>query len=759
MDDPRIKRLEQELDYAINQARMLRDRLQAVIPRASGPQRKSRLHRVLDGIQSVTPEFLRALVRSFYLKHFYYRAFPEYSPRAVLAAPDPPADPLVAHSGYPPFVEFKRQLCRNLSMDFSGLSSACEPGLVSVVLPVYNGEAFLAEAIESVLAQRYQGFELILVDDGSTDRTPEILARYSEHPKVRRLLQANKKLPAALNTGFAEARGEFFTWISDDNRMHPNMLAELVGFLQSHGDVEMVYADEELIDEHGAPALHSDFCKIYQSPPGSNVLHRPRDPGELNFIQNNFIGGCFLYRSWTARLVGDYSEQCFGFEDYDYWMRMNALFRIAHLGKPDILYSYRLHPQSLTAREKELRISDRARYYTSVEAERRKFFTDGFDIQFTGTHVWFSALAQAYRRSGHNVMDTPERAFRKSITVGDGGFAVLRENRVQVAGVELVAPSPAGLEYPLLAAANAWLWERCGEPRISLIVCTHNRADILPRCLQAARAQTLDAGEYEIIVVDNASADNTREIVAQWPDIRYLYCPHRGLSQARNTGAHAARASIVTYIDDDAIAEPDLLEQVLAAFTAHQDAGCVGGRIDIQLPPKQPRWYSKHFAGYYSEFNPGYAGVQRVGELWEYPFGANVSYRVEALERIGFFNLNMGRVGRNTSGGEELDAEYRIAHAGYGIYYTPHARVEHIIKPDRLKWSHIANSARAAGRNWAYYELELMHLKWSVRSDVRMFIGTVARMINRENFHVAHSQNIFYRAKILRKLRYAANAN
>src|SRR6266481_3050397 len=414
MDDPRTKRLEQELDYAINQARMLRARLQAVVPQASGPRRKSRLQRVLDAIQNVTPEFLRALFRSFYLKHFYYRVFPENSPRAVLALPDPPPDPLLAHSGYPAFVEFKRQLCRDLSMDFRGVSVACEPGLVSVVLPVYNGEKFVAEAIESVLAQSYAAFELILVDDGSTDRTPEILAHYSEHPKVRRFRQENRKLPAALNAGFAEARGQFFTWISDDNRMHPGMLAELVGFLESHPDVEMVYADEELIDEHGAPALNSDFCQIYQSPANSNVLRRPRDSGELNFIQNNFIGGCFLYRSWTARVVGDYSEQCFGFEDYDYWMRMNALFRIAHLGKPDILYSYRLHPRSLTARDKELRIADRARYFTSVEAERRKFFTDGFDLKFAGDHAWFSALAQAYRRSGHNVMDIPEPAFRKS---------------------------------------------------------------------------------------------------------------------------------------------------------------------------------------------------------------------------------------------------------------------------------------------------------------------------------------------------------
>jgi glycosyltransferase involved in cell wall biosynthesis len=596
-----------------------------------------------------------------------------------------------------------------------------------------------------------------LVDDGSTDRTPEVLAHYSEHPKVRRLRQVNRKLPAALNAGFAEARGEFFTWISDDNRMHPSMLAELVGFLESHADVEMVYADEELIDEHGAPAVNSNFCKIYQSSEGSNLLRRPRDPGELNFIQNNFIGGCFLYRAWSARVIGDYSEECFGFEDYDYWMRMNALFRIAHLGKQGILYSYRLHPRSLTAREKELRIADRARYFTAVEAERRKFFIDGFDIQFAGTHAWFSALAEAYRRSGHNVMDTSEPAFRKSITIGNGGLAMLRENRLQVAGIELVAPAPSNLEYPLLAAANALLWNRRGAPRISLIVCTYNRADILPRCLQAAQAQTLDASEYEIIVVDNASVDHTRAIVEQWPEIRYLYCAHRGLSQARNTGAHAARAPFVTYIDDDAIAEPDLLEQVLGAFEAHADAGCVGGRIDIHLPAALPGWYSKHFAGYYSEFNPGYGDVQRVGELWEYPFGANVSYRVEALERIGYFNLNMGRVGKNTSGGEELDAEYRIAQAGYAIYYTPHARVEHIIMPDRLKWSHIANSARAAGRNWAYYELELMHVKWSVRGDLRMFIGTVARMINFENFHVAHSQNIFYRAKILRKLRYATN--
>jgi len=291
--------------------------------------------------------------------------------------------------------------------------------------------------------------------------------------------------------------------------------------------------------------------------------------------------------------------------------------------------------------------------------------------------------------------------------------------------------------------------------RVSLIICTYQRADILPRCLIAATSQTLPASEYEIILVDNGSPDHTRAIAERFPEIRYLHCPFRGLSQARNAGAAAARAPLVTYIDDDAIAAPDLLEQVVAVFDAFSEAGCVGGRIEATLPPNLPVWYSDDFAGYFSAFHLPYADVQQLSELLEFPFGANVSFRREALEQVGYFNTKLGRVGKDTSGGEELDLEYRLARAGYGIYYTPHARVEHVIMPERMTWSHIANSARSAGRNWAYYELELMALQWSIRSDLRMLLGAVARMINRECFHVARSQSIFYRSKILRKLRYA----
>lgn len=291
-------------------------------------------------------------------------------------------------------------------------------------------------------------------------------------------------------------------------------------------------------------------------------------------------------------------------------------------------------------------------------------------------------------------------------------------------------------------------------PRISLIICTYNRDVLLPRCLEAAVKQSLAPPEYEVIVVDNGSTDDTRAVVERHGAARYIYFGERGLSLARNAGAHAARAPVIAYIDDDAIAETGLLERLLAAYDRFPDAACVGGRIDIVLPPELPSWYSDHFAGYYSQFRLEYAEPARVSEMWEYPFGANVSFRREALGEIGYFSTRLGRVGRGTAGGEELDAECRLALRGHSIYYHPGARVEHIILPDRLKWSHIANSAQAAGRNWAYYENELLRRNQGIGSDMRLLAGAWSRMAHGENFWVAYSQSIFYRAKIMRKIRY-----
>ncbi len=226
-------------------------------------------------------------------------------------------------------------------------------------MPVYNQADLLGESIESVLAQTYPHFELIVIDDGSEDAIGDVLRRYLGQGRVRILTQDNQKLPAALSNGFAMARGEYWTWTSADNLMHPDQLARLVGFLESHPEMAMVYADYVAIDDRGAPLADPTFRPDDRRPLTSPEIHLPRNPRQINVVRDNFIGPCFLYRNIVGRTIGDY-DPGLGIEDYDYWMRVNHAFRIEHLGTDETLYQYRVHDRSLSGRAVELKIAERA---------------------------------------------------------------------------------------------------------------------------------------------------------------------------------------------------------------------------------------------------------------------------------------------------------------------------------------------------------------------------------------------------------------
>ena len=249
-----------------------------------------------------------------------------------------------------------------------------QPGLVSVVLPVYNQAGLLREAVEGVLAQTYRDWELILVDDGSIDGVHQLLDEYSRHPQVRCFSQDNQGLPKALSNGFDFAAGEFWTWTSADNIMAPRMLERLVAKLKAEPDLGMVYADYYAIDDRGE-LLRGDFSWRSQNrpQPSSAEIRLPRSADGLNTVQDNFIGPCFLYRGWIGRLLGDYAPQT-GIEDYDYWMRMNAFFPLRHLGTDELLYRYRVHDNTISARSRQHRILKKVRDLMRYEKERAVYF-------------------------------------------------------------------------------------------------------------------------------------------------------------------------------------------------------------------------------------------------------------------------------------------------------------------------------------------------------------------------------------------------
>ena len=250
----------------------------------------------------------------------------------------------------------------------------CVPGLVSVVLPVYNQADLLAASIESVLNQTYGDLELIVVNDGSDDGVEPVLARYRDEARVRILTQAHQELPRALSNGFEFARGEFWTWTSADNLMHPEQLARQVGFLREHPEISMVYADYRAIDDRGNPLDDPSFRPQNRRHPTSPEIHLPRDPRLINLEQDNFIGACFLYRAVVGRVIGEYDPNL-GLEDYDYWMRINHAFAIAHLGTGETLYTYRVHDRSLSGRAAELKIAERALVLMDYERIRQEFYS------------------------------------------------------------------------------------------------------------------------------------------------------------------------------------------------------------------------------------------------------------------------------------------------------------------------------------------------------------------------------------------------
>lgn len=204
------------------------------------------------------------------------------------------------------------------------------PPLVSIVLPTYNGARYLAQSIQSCRDQTYPYWELIAVDDASTDETPAILSGFAaQDDRICVIRHAeNKKLPGALNTGFAQARGDYLTWTSDDNLFRPEALAALVDFLEAHPEIDLVYTDYSLIDETGEVTKHISA----------------RDPRSL--VYKSSVGPCFLHRREVYDVVGGYAEDLFLAEDYDYWLRVSARFRIQPLHQD--LYLYRRHGGSLT---------------------------------------------------------------------------------------------------------------------------------------------------------------------------------------------------------------------------------------------------------------------------------------------------------------------------------------------------------------------------------------------------------------------------
>ncbi len=215
--------------------------------------------------------------------------------------------------------------------------------LVTVYITNYNYGKYIKKAIESVLNQTLQDFELIIIDDGSTDNSKEIIESYARHSKVHIVYQQNKGLNVTNNVALKLATGKYIVRLDADDYFHQNALEVMSRKLESDDNLGLVFPDYYLVDEDG------------------NILHTERRHAfdeEVTLLDMPAHGACTMIRKKFLQTLGGYDEEFRCQDGYDLWVRFTAKYKVTNINQ--ILFSYRRHGENLTTNEDKILNTRRA---------------------------------------------------------------------------------------------------------------------------------------------------------------------------------------------------------------------------------------------------------------------------------------------------------------------------------------------------------------------------------------------------------------
>lgn len=215
--------------------------------------------------------------------------------------------------------------------------------LVTILLPVYNAERYVAQSLESILRQTFTDFELLVINDGSTDRSEEIIKRFKDS-RIRFCSQINKGISATLNYGIALSKGKYIRRHDADDISTPNSLKEQIDFITTHSDVGMVASQQAFMTERGKIAYN------YRLPRASYFNEKSFRYVTLDDFTyeaaSPIIHGTVLYERSLVSKLGGYRSAFFTSEDNDLWTRIMEHKKIAILNSCS--YHLRLHSASYT---------------------------------------------------------------------------------------------------------------------------------------------------------------------------------------------------------------------------------------------------------------------------------------------------------------------------------------------------------------------------------------------------------------------------
>lgn len=280
----------------------------------------------------------------------------------------------------------------------------CVEQLISVVLPIYNGEKYMAESIDSICAQTYANWELLIVDDSSTDQTASIAHEYEAKDSRIHYYKnpQNMGLPKTLNQGFSLARGAYLTWTSDDNYYYPTAFEVMCSALET-ANKDFVFASYDEIDANGSiigcVRTNSLFKKM--------------------IVGCNPVGACFLYSRKIYETIGGYDPSLALVEDFDYWQR--AFTKFDAICIYDKLYAYRQHDGTLTSKMKK------ESYYQALEKCLLKNRPGFGSLDCLSSYYFYRTLYDCRKNLGENEKPYYRKyRFYRILSLGFRKFSELR---------------------------------------------------------------------------------------------------------------------------------------------------------------------------------------------------------------------------------------------------------------------------------------------------------------------------------------------
>ena len=431
---------------------------------------------------------------------------------------------------------------------------------VSVIIPVYNCELYIAQAIESVLNQTYTDYEIIVINDGSTDNTYQVLQPYMK--KIRYFSQENKGLSATRNQGIKMAKGKLISLLDADDLFLYYKLQEQVAIFEAEPSIGLVQSGWRVVNEKGEKI--EDVKPWHKSPELDLVTW-------LKWKATNPSGMMFR-KEWLERVNG-FNEDLRRLEDFDIVIRL-ALAGCQATWFPKVAVCYRQHRGNMTRNllaqiEVEEKILDELFSNPNLPGKIQHLEKE---LRY-GSLIWncwrlyktgnFSEMATYLQKSLSYTSDPPTVAICTWIEL----FTKL--------------DSQEGNQFNAYSFSQLPQWKKLISnifnpvvPRVSVIIATYNNAHYILEAIASIFNQTYTS--YEIIVIDDGSTDNTRQVLEPYLDkIRYLYQENKGVSHARNLGLEMARGEFISFLDADDFFLPDKLAKQVAVFDAHPSLGIV----------------------------------------------------------------------------------------------------------------------------------------------------------------------------------------